>query len=271
MKYELDTIPVWDALKADSECALCLLERRSRSNAVRYFLGPAVMVPEVRVQTNERGFAPHNLRLLSKDPNKLGLALLTHTRLKTLRSQLERPARALADEARKLASKGGLGGALANKSAFSEKAASFIKTLREKEIDCLIDEKVNQDIARYTFTLVLLWRDDPQFKTAWESGNGPCLHHTPALLEMATGELDAPRLGAFVAALLELVDRNLARVENDVLGFTQTFDSTKSREITGKVEGALDRALQKLAGEFPEYVEEAKGRRGPLMGTQSGG
>ncbi len=81
MKYEIDTIPVWDAVRAGTECPFCLLEKRSRQAAVRYFLGPSVMVPEVRVKVNETGFRPENLRLLSKDPNKLGLALISHTRL----------------------------------------------------------------------------------------------------------------------------------------------------------------------------------------------
>ncbi|MEI8096189.1 MAG: DUF6062 family protein [Spirochaetales bacterium] len=271
MKYELDTIPVWDALRADTECALCLLERRSRTNALRYFLGPAVMVPEVRVQTNERGFAPHNLRLLSKDANKLGLALLTHTRLKGLRAKLAVQAKPAAGEAARLAAKTGPMAALANKSGLRDKVAGLANFIRQQEMHCLIDEKVSDDLARYAFTLVALWKDDGEFLKAWQTGKGLCLHHAPGVLDMAAEQLDGPRLGAFLIGFLELQDRNLARVEHDVLSFTQTFDSTHSHEITGRTEGALDRALQKTAGEFPEYVEEAKSRRGPLMGSQSGG
>ena len=271
MKYELDTIPVWDALKADTECPLCLLERRSRTNALRYFLGPAVMVPEVRVQTNERGFAPPNLRLLSKDANKLGLALLTHTRLKTLRGKLSHHSKALAAEAARLAAKTGPAASLTNKSSLRDKVLELSNFLRQQEMGCLIDEKVANDVARYAFTLVSLWKDDAEFERAWSGGKGLCLHHAPAVLDMAADQLDGPRLGTFVVGFLDLQERNLARVEHDVLSFTQTFDSTHSHEITGRTEGALDRGLQKTAGEFPEYIDEAKSRRGPLMGAQSGG
>ena len=90
MKYEIDTIPVWDALKAGTECLLCLLEKRSRQASVRYYLGPSVMVPEVRVEVNKTGFRPENLRLLAKDPNKLGLALISHTRLKAAQTAANR-------------------------------------------------------------------------------------------------------------------------------------------------------------------------------------
>jgi len=267
MKYELDTIPVWDAMRADTECALCLLERRSRNNALRYFLGPAVMVPEVRVQTNKRGFSPQNLRLLAKDPNKLGLALLAHTRLKTLRVELTAKSVTLKDRARKLAAKTGPAAALGSKSVVAAQASEFANYLRQQEKDCLIEEKVAQDVERYCYTLVQLWKQDSEFRGVWETGKGLCLHHMPQVLELAVVVLDAPTLAQFLLGFLALQDANLARVENDLLGFTQSFDSTHSREITGNTAGALERALQKTSGEFQEYQEEAKARRGPLLGT----
>jgi len=267
MKYELDTIPVWDALRAETECALCLLERRSRNNALRYFLGPAVMAPEVRVQTNQRGFAPHNLRLLAKDQNKLGLALLAHTRLKTLRAHLAARSAKLENLASKVSTKTGPGAAWASKPVVATQAREFANYLRQQEKDCLIDEKVGHDLERYCYTVLQLWKEDPDFRRTWEAGKGLCLHHMPSVLEMAAAVLDARRLGEFLVGFLALQNTNLARVENDLLGFTQTFDSTHSREITGNTVSALNRALQKTSGEFQEYQEESKARRGPLLGA----
>jgi hypothetical protein len=270
MKYEIDTIPVWDALKAGSECPLCLLEKRSRQAAVRYYLGPSVMVPEVRVTVNETGFSPENLRLLAKDPNKLGLALVSHTRLKSLRAQIRAKAKGLQSEAAKAAAKGPLEG-LGAKKALSEHLARFVDYLRDQERQCLIEEKVKQDLGRYAFTLVHLWNQDRDFQSAWAASPGTCLHHAPGLLEMAAQQLGTGPLGRFTGEFLEILDRNLARVEQDVLAFTQTFDSTQSHEIIGVPQGALDRCLQKVAGTFPEYEEESKTRKGPLMGGVSGG
>jgi hypothetical protein len=47
MKYELDTIPVWDALKEDTECLLCHLQYRAEDSALRFFMGDSVMMPRV--------------------------------------------------------------------------------------------------------------------------------------------------------------------------------------------------------------------------------
>lgn len=254
MKYEIDTIPVWDAVRAGTECPLCLLEKRSRQAALRYYLGPSVMVPEIRVQVNDVGFRPENLRLLSKDPNKLGLALISHTRLKTLRGRWEAKTKDLRDP---------------KSGKLKEKIAAAAAFLRQEETRCLIETKVDADLERYAFTLVHLWLKDKEFRPAWTASSGTCLHHAPRLLERAADQLGSADLAAFAAEFVGVVDRALARVENDVLAFTQTFDSTQSREISGNPQGALDRALQKMAGAFPEYEDEGKGRRGPLMGTVS--
>jgi hypothetical protein len=254
MKYEIDTIPVWDAVRAATECPLCLLEKRSRQAAVRYYLGPSVMVPEVRVQVNDVGFRPENLRLLAKDPNKLGLALISHTRLKTLRSRWESTTKDL---------RGKVPGKL------KEKISAAAAFLRREESRCLIEAKVEADLERYTFTLLHLWLKDKEFRPAWTSSAGTCLHHAPRLLDRATEQLNGNDLASFVDEFLSVLDSALARVETDVLAFTQTFDGTNSHVIAGNPQGALDRTLQKMAGSFPEYEDENKNRRGPLMGTVS--
>jgi len=269
MKYEIDTIPVWDALRAGSECPLCLLEKRSRQAALRYYLGPSVMVPEVRVSVNETGFRPETLRLLARDPNKLGLALISHTRLKAFRAKLAAKTRALRQEAGKASAVNALQGLVAGRS-LHDRVAETVAFLRHEETRCLVEEKVRQDLARYTFTLLHLWQKDAEFRPAWSTASGTCLRHAPDLLEMAAQTLDARALGAFVTEYLKLMEKNLARVEEDVLAFTQTFDSTQSRPVVGNPQGALDRCLQKIAGLFPEYEDESRGRKGPLMGGVSG-
>lgn len=268
MKYEIDTMPVWDALRAGSECPLCLLEKRSRQAALRYYLGPSVMVPEVRVSVNASGFRPETWRLLAKDPNKLGLALLSHTGLKAFRGRMSAQTRNLRAEAEKAAGKTTLEGLVGSK-ALKEQIARTATYLREENARCLVEEKVQDDLARYGFTLIHLWSKDRDFRAAWASSPGTCLRHAPGLLTMAADQLAAPALGSFIGEYLDLMDRGLARAEEDVLAFTQTFDSTHSHQIVGQPQGALDRCLAKVAGVFPEYEDEAKVRKGPLMGTVS--
>ena len=73
MKIELETIPVWDGVKSESECFICDLMNKAEEDAVDYYLGPAIMVPEIRVEINRKGFCPAHFRALAAR-NKWGAA-----------------------------------------------------------------------------------------------------------------------------------------------------------------------------------------------------
>ena len=64
MRYHLDTIPVWDAMKLLGECPLCAIRRRVELNDIQRFLGGSVMEPDVRIQVNQKGFCSHHQQML---------------------------------------------------------------------------------------------------------------------------------------------------------------------------------------------------------------
>ena len=56
MRYHIDTIPVWDAMKLNGECLMCALERKTELGEAERYLGASVMEPDVRVKVNDKGF-----------------------------------------------------------------------------------------------------------------------------------------------------------------------------------------------------------------------
>ena len=82
MRYHIDTIPVWDAVKQQGECPLCALRRRNELIDVERFLGASVMEPDTRIQVNDTGFCARHQVLLYEQKNRLGHALMMHTHLK---------------------------------------------------------------------------------------------------------------------------------------------------------------------------------------------
>jgi hypothetical protein len=251
MKYELDTIPVWDAIKADTECPFCLLERRSRQLATRYFLGPSVMVPEVRVEVNSVGFSSTNARILSKDPNRLGLALLSQTRFRFLRMSLQKIWAPFLKAPKKISKKN---------------LTDVIDRWNGLQNRCLIQEKIDADLKRYAFTFLHLSEKDPDFRQAYEKSKATCLVHAFLVMTMAKDNLNDSELASFLAFFLAKLEKELERVDEDLLAFIHTFDSTGSHETPGNPKQALERGLMKLYGIFPEYEEESKTYRGALMG-----
>ena len=94
MKTELETIPVWDGLRSGSECFICDLMNRAQEDAVDYYLGPAIMVPEIRVVINQKGFCPTHFKALAYRNKAQSLSLVLDTYMtesdKTLQPLLDK-------------------------------------------------------------------------------------------------------------------------------------------------------------------------------------
>ena len=94
-QVHLDTIPIWDAYKLDAECPVCALEHRCEQQFLDVALGGAMMEPDTRIATNEKGFCPRHFAQLYDAQNRLSLALMTHTHLKDVMASTEKLSEAL--------------------------------------------------------------------------------------------------------------------------------------------------------------------------------
>jgi hypothetical protein len=232
MKYELETIPVWDAYKADSECPVCMLQKKSEVQSLKYFLGDSVMDPETRVAANTKGFCVRHSDMLFEGGHKLGLALMTHTYLQ----QFVRAFRKKMKEKDTVKAKG--------KTAAPDWAGFFRKT----QAECLFCERVAQTVDRYLFTIVYLYRKDDDFKKAFLASKGFCLIHCARALEMADEILKGTVHDDFVDRLLDLQEKRLTVLEGEIDWFTQKFDHRNRDKPWGNSADALPRVLQKLKG-----------------------
>lgn len=64
MSYHLETIPLWEAMEADSFCPLCSLNEKCEQNEVERSLGGSVMEPDTRIRVNQHGICAHHHQLL---------------------------------------------------------------------------------------------------------------------------------------------------------------------------------------------------------------
>jgi len=70
MKEKIYTIPVTDAFNTDCECPMCVLEKKLEDENIEYVLGPFLMEPEGRMETNENGFLQKAFRTSVQHPGK---------------------------------------------------------------------------------------------------------------------------------------------------------------------------------------------------------
>lgn len=224
MRYHIDTIPVWDAYKQQGECPLCDLSAASEQSYLESFLGASVMEPAVRIEVNQKGFCgPHFAKMIQMK-NRLGLALMVHTHMKERMQALEELP-------------------IEKSSFFSKKkAASPTST------SCILCERLFNTMDRYVYTVLHLWKTDPEFYKMLQHSKGHCLPHHQKLLAMAGEVLGGEKANEFTRMLTSIQKENMARIEKELEWFTLKFDYRNSDKPWGESKDALERAINKLCG-----------------------
>lgn len=244
MKQHIDTAPLWDSYRQDCECPLCLLYAKTESGNVSYFLGESVMEPSQRIEVNKKGFCAQHFKQMYDAGNRLGLALITHTymkeTIKALRENAEQARQAADEEAGKPFFKR-MG---ASKGAGLQAAAEAVRGI---ESTCLICERVRENMERYVYTLLYMYKHEAEFPALFEKSRGMCLTHYAQALEMAPKHLSGDLLKRFVDTLTDLELKNFERLEGEVEWFTNKFDYRNQDKPWGTSKDAVKRAVNKLS------------------------
>ena len=237
MKYTLDTLPVLDAYREDSECPLCRLRIACEDQYVDSMLGAAYMEPDCRVKTNEVGFCPRHFQLMFERRNRLGLALMTHTHLQ----QVERDLKTI------LESGGGSKGLLASLRGGKSEDSRAAK-IRERLSGCVICEQLDGALNRYAYTIAQLYGTNAEFKQMLDASKGFCLPHLALVLDMAQKILPAAQADAFSKAVAAVELPNLKRLSDELEWFTLKYDFRNADKPWGNSRDAVERSINKLMG-----------------------
>ena len=248
MRYHIDTIPVWDAMKLDGECLMCALERKTELGEAERYLGASVMEPDVRVKVNDRGFCRKHHAMLFTMSNRLGHALMLESHTIEIREKLARISASLNKNADQLKNSG-----IADKLNGKNKAAAAeiqkqAQAVTEMADSCLMCDTIEENMNRYIHTFFHLYQNDTEFRNRFEKSKGLCLPHLGKLLEAATPELGAKELGQFVETVTRLEKENMDRIQEDISWFIKKFDYRYENESWKNSKDAVERTVNKARG-----------------------
>lgn len=248
MRYHIDTIPVWDAMKLEGECLMCALERKTELGEAERYLGASVMEPDVRIKVNSRGFCRNHHAMLFTMSNRLGHALMLESHMIEIREKLA----AVSDKLNKSAAQlkdAGIGDKLSGKTKGA--SAEIVKQAREigdMASSCLMCETIQENMDRYMHTFFHLYQNDGDFRTRFEQSKGLCLPHLGRLLETAAEELSAKDLGRFTETLTRLEKENMDRIQEDISWFIKKFDYRYENDSWKNSKDAVERTVNKVRG-----------------------
>ncbi|NLZ55996.1 MAG: hypothetical protein GX900_04980 [Clostridiaceae bacterium] len=242
------TIPVHDALLQTEECPFCYLYRTREEELLKYYLGPSLMQPDIRVETNRVGFCPEHWHCLyERKENTLGLALILHTHTRH-RAELHL----------KLLSK------IANLEPNSDAAPRRLRRSlgrRDSEVatvaaeitadneNCLICQRIEETMRRYAQVMLWQYVNEPHFPQMLAESHDICLRHFPWFLTVIDSDLRNNE--ARTALISQLAQRQmsiLAKLDVDLEWFTKKFDYRNRNEPWYDSEDAVERAVDYYGG-----------------------
>ncbi len=249
MKEKIYTIPVNEAFDEDCECPLCFLYKKLENEAVEYALGAAMMEPDYRLLSNDKGYCQKHYSMLFQKPNKLSLALVLDTHLEEIRKKISSLSKNLDNirtEKKQFFSK--------NKN--TNPLSDFDKTLSDIHDDCVICDKINHTLKRYIEVIFYLWKNDSEFKKKVLNSKGVCIPHLKELTDASFKYLSRDEAAEFSKLLYDKEISELERIQNDIHKFTLKFDYRNKDMEWGTSIDAPIRTIEKIAGHIVTYDKE---------------
>lgn len=246
MKYHIDTIPVWDAVKLDQECFLCSLQRKIECTEAERFLGASVMEPDVRIQVNEKGFCAAHHKMLFGMNNRLGHALMLESHIAETKRRLSPVFRDIAKRSDEYA-ECSLGAKLNGKQKSTRNSLlDMISRIDNVGKSCILCDSIHENMERYYRTFFYLYENDPAFTDAFRKIKGVCLEHLPLILSLAVEYLPEKKAAVFIRDLLDKETASIDRIGNDVSWFIKKFDYRYEKEDWKNSRDAVERAVNEL-------------------------
>ncbi len=209
MVESIYTIPLTDALDEECNCMFCYLEEKLEQEQIEYALGAAMMEPDFRILSNEKGYCRHHIGMMARAKKALPLALVLDTRCNEVLKNIKN-----ADS-------------LTQKSGFLKKGKPFFKALRDVvnglAHTCLVCERIEKTMGKFMGTFWYLYGKEPEFREKFLNSKGVCLPHFAKLLN-ALECVSAAKKELYSKELYDLEIKALKHDNDEVHGFIKQFD-----------------------------------------------
>ena len=221
MKESIYTIPISEIFEPMQGCPLCALYKSLEERWVDYITGAAMMEPDIRVETNKRGFCLHHFEMMIAMRNRLSVALILQTRLAHINDTLEEGPAARRGFLR----------------AHSDERA---------EDDCFVCSRINREFNRIGANIAELWRREPDFRTLYAEQQFICLPHFRMLTSAGSKALRPKEFELFHKETARLTRKKLLAVKSDIDEFCNLFDYRNAGgeqpppEVATSIESAIE-------------------------------
>lgn len=230
MRYDITNIPVTEVFEEKEGCPVCRLRDTLEKRAVEYITGAAMMEPDIRIETNRQGFCIDHYRMMLRQRNRLGVALILESHLEEMEKQVFAGLPVLGKGTRRQA-----------------------KSADRAACSCFVCREVNSAMEKMLATVCRTWEGQRDFRLLFEEQPCLCLPHFSALVEAAQQHVSKKEQSTFARAASQLSRRYLQGLREDVHHFCAMYDYRNNTADAdwGNSRDAIERAIGYLTTREP--------------------
>ncbi|MDD6312144.1 MAG: DUF6062 family protein [Firmicutes bacterium] len=218
------TIPVNEAFEKTDGCPFCSLYDKLEANEIDLILGASMMEPDVRIETNKKGFCKKHFEQMFNAKNRLGLALMLESHLAEVKKGIKLPSVSLKPKG---------DGAAQAAHGFNE--------------SCYICDRIEFHFEKMFETAAMLWESDRQFRAKFAAQPYFCLHHYERMLTAARRVQSKKTFAAFTEDADKIESAYIEKLCGDVSWFCKKFDYRYKDEPWNDSKDAVERAIKFLS------------------------
>ena len=227
---QIYTIPVNEAFDLVSEkpecgCPFCVLYKKLQEDELEIILGASMMEPDIRIQTNEKGFCADHFEMMLKRKRMLGMGLMMESHLDEVKKKLKGP------------------------TVLGNKRTAAISALGELEKSCYVCSRIGKNLSAMISTAVYLFESDLAFPKKFSSAPYFCLPHYRAMLEYASKKMNKKVFADFYDTAYAINEKYITELRSDVSWFCKKFDYRYDEEPWYNSKDSVQRTVKFLSGD----------------------
>ena len=234
MVEKIYTIPINEAFDGapghePADCPICLMYDMLEKNELDIILGASMMEPDIRIETNKKGFCKHHFDQMFERGNRLGLGLILESHLAEIEKNI-----------------------FSSGTTFDSKGEKEQTKLRTLDGSCYVCDRIEAALAKMFSNMVYLWETEEDFRVKFAAQKYFCLPHYAALLEAGRNGLSKKQFADYFKTAREIEKAYISELGGDVSWFCKKFDYRYDAEPWYNAKDAIPRALAFLSGGSPK-------------------
>ncbi len=226
MKETICTIPINDIFMPKDGCPICRMESMLEEQYVRFITGDAMMEPNIRIETNKKGFCRRHFDQMQTTGQKLPNALILESHLQEIIDKYM-PKK--------------LGGKPDKKQ---------LEALKHELSSCYVCDRIESDMHHFMATVFAEWTKGGEFRELYNAQPFICLKHYDFVMSCAVGKggLPSKYLSDFNKETTSLAKNYLTSLKEDITYFCSMFDYRSQGKDWGRSIDAIERSTDFLTG-----------------------